>query len=299
MPMKFRVLIAAILIASNLSFAAEKNDDTHAIRDAKDYILTIEKASKLKLDDQIDAWQTFLSDHPKHTFRKEIEKNIEVLQSLSQKGPTAKQGDERDAELYLKALDFSKKLSLNDQIDLWKQFLDENPTSIYRTEAQNRLIRLQRYKAKKFPQSRSVPAQPMQPTSPKPSSQAPVKAEPVKITVGSGKKLKDEDQALLLASLAGIVVPGMGHWYTEDYVIAGTLTALRLLGLGIGIPGVVNSNYTQIYVGGGIALVSYVIDVADAPYSAQRFNNKQQSAYLLPEDRNTSTIPLLAYNFKF
>ncbi|MEZ4845513.1 MAG: hypothetical protein R2877_00630 [Bdellovibrionota bacterium] len=199
----------------------------------------------------------------------------------------------------MKALDFSKKLSLNDQIDLWKQFLDENPTSIYRTEAQNRLIRLQRYKAKKFPQSRSTPAQPVQPSSSKPTSQAPVKVEPVKITVGSGKKLKDEDQALLLASLAGIVVPGMGHWYTEDYVIAGTLTALRLLGLGIGIPGVVNSNYTQIYVGGGIALVSYVIDVADAPYSAQRFNNKQQSAYLLPEDRVTSTIPLFAYNFKF
>ncbi|MEZ4845514.1 MAG: hypothetical protein R2877_00635 [Bdellovibrionota bacterium] len=72
--MKFRVLIAAVLVVSNVSFAAEKNDDTNAIRDGKDYIQTIEKASKLKLDDQIDVWQTFLSDHPKHTFRKEIEK---------------------------------------------------------------------------------------------------------------------------------------------------------------------------------------------------------------------------------
>lgn len=298
--MKIRVFIAAAMLIS-LPAWGQKTENI-AVRDAKEYIETIEKASKLKIDDQIDVWQTFLSDHPKQTFRKEIERNIEQLQFLSQKKPTGKQGDERDAELYLKALEFSKKLSLNDQISLWEQFLNENPTSIYRTEAQSRLTRLKQYKAKKFPNAASAP-QSIQKTAPSTSTQPttvqPVSAGPVNSLSGRPKKFKDEDQAMLLAGLAGLAVPGMGHWYTEDYVIAGVLSAMRITGFAIGIPGVINSNYNQIYIGSGLAVVSYAIDIADAPYSAQRFNNKQSSAYLLPEENSGQTIPVFAYSFNF
>ncbi|MCC7460310.1 MAG: hypothetical protein IT286_03310 [Proteobacteria bacterium] len=301
--MKFRVFIAAVCVVSSLSFAAEKSTENVLVRDAKNYIQTIEKVSKLKIDDQVDVWQTFLSDNPKHTFRKEIEKNIEILQSLTEKKAAGKQGDERDAELYLKALDFSKKLSLNDQIDLWKQFLDENPTSIYRTEAQNRLTRLQRYKAKTFPEKKPVQSAPLKQVAPaaKPTSEAPALAPKSQNTLVSGglKQIKDPDKALLLASIAGLAVPGIGHWYTEDYVIAGVLSVFRITGLAIGIPGVINSEYEKIYIGAGLSLVSYALDIVDASASADRFNEKHSSAYLLPEIRTGSTLPLFAYSFKF
>lgn len=298
--MKFRVLVAAALLTTTLSWGGEKASESVIVRDAKEYIETIEKVSKLKIDDQVDVWQTFLSDHPKQTFRKEIEKNIDLLQALSQKKAAGKQGDERDAELYLKALEFSKKLSLNDQISLWEQFLNENPTSIYRTEAQTRLSKLKAYKAKKFPNAAS--AQPQQPKTAAPVSQlktvAPAPA--VSSLGGRAKKFKDEDQAMLLAGLAGIVVPGMGHWYTEDYVVAGVLSAMRITGFVVGIPGIINSNYNQIYIGGGIAVLSYAIDIADAPYSAQRYNNTHStSAYLAPEQNVGQTYPLFAYSFTF
>jgi hypothetical protein len=296
--MKFRVFIAALLLTVGVAFSAEKPNDSIIVRDAKEYIQTIEKVSKLKIEDQIDVWQTFISDHPKQTFRKEIERNVELLQSLTEKKVTGKQGDERDAELYLKALEFSKKLSLNDQISLWQQYLEENPTSIYRTEGQNRLIRLQRYKAKTFPSKPAVQPTPVAPTQSKPTSQVPVAPTSSKNSVGGTKPAKDKDKALLLASVAGITVPGMGHWYTEDYVIAGVLTTIRLVGFAIGIPGVINSEYEKIYIGGGMALASYVIDVADAPFSADRYNDKH-SAYLLPDQSTGMTIPMFAYSFKF
>lgn len=297
--MKIRAFIAVAMLIS-LPVWGQKNDSV-VVRDAKEYIETIEKVSKLKIDDQIDVWQTFLSDNPKQSFRKEIEKNIELLQSLSQKKPTSKQGDEKDAELYLKALEFSKKLSLNDQISLWEQFLTENPTSIYKVEAQSRLTRLKQYKTKKFPNTISTPISTSQPTK---QNQAPTIQSKPNSTVpntlsGRPKKFKDEDQAVLLAGLAGLIVPGMGHWYTEDYVIAGVLTAIRVAGVAIAVPGILNSNYNQIYVGGGMAVLTYAIDIADASYSAQRFNNKHSSAYLLPEENVGSTIPIFSYAFKF
>ena len=92
----------------------------------------------------------------------------------------------------------------------------------------------------------------------------------------------------------------MGHWYTEVYVIAGVLSAMRITGFVVGIPGIINSNYNQIYIGGGIAVLSYAIDIADAPYSAQRYNNTHStSAYLLPEQNLGQTYPLFAYSFTF
>lgn len=304
--MKIRAFIAAAMLISSISWAAEKPADSILVRDAKEYIETIEKVSKLKIDDQIDVWQTFLSDHPKNTFRKEIEKNIEVLQSLSQKKPGAKQGDEKEAELYLKALEFSKKLNQQDQIALWEQFLEENPNSIYKNEAQTRLMRLKRYKPKAPAVGAPAKAAPATPTAPaqqrlSPTSEAPATSSPkapLASSVGGKKPTKDEDQALMLASLAGLVVPGMGHWYTEDYVIAGVLSAVRIAGLAIGIPGVINSEYNQIYLGGGLAILSYAIDIADAPYSARRFNEKH-SAYLLPQQNPGMTIPLFAYSINF
>lgn len=300
--MKIRVFILAVLLMSGVSFAGDKASNPIALRDAKEYIDTIEKVTKLKLDDQIDVWQTFLSDHPQQTFRKEIEHNIELLQSLSLKKQPGKQGDERDAELYLKALEFSKKLSQQDQISMWQQFLDENPTSIYRNEAISRLTRLQRFKPKTNTQQNQAPrpVQQKMSTPVQPSQVAP--SRPVSSSVGGVKPIKDPDQALLLASLPGLVVPAMGHWYTQDYVIAGVLSAIRLIGFGIAIPGVINSDYSLIYLGGGVALLSYVIDVADAGSSADRYNedHSPKTSMLIPaQQKNGNTIPLFAYSFKF
>jgi hypothetical protein len=296
--MKIRVLIAAAVLITATAFAGEKPSENIVIRDAKDYVDAIEKVGKLKIDDQIDVWQTFLSDHPKTTFRKEIEKNIDLLQSLSQKKQGPKNADEREAQLYLKALEYSKKLSPADQILMWQQFIAENPNNMYKNEATIRLNKLKRT-TKLPPTSRAPTTKAVEPVAVAPITEAAPKTSNPSTSVTGKRPPKDSDKALLLASVPGLVVPGLGHWYTQDYVIAGAITAMRLLGAGIAIPGIINSNYTNIYLGGGIALASYVIDVADAPYSATRFNNKaEEQAFFLSEPQGQQ-LAYVSYTFTF
>lgn len=301
--MKMILLFLAIILPTNFVFAQDRPADTVVLRDAKEYSDHLERIGKLKIDDQVDAWQTFLSDHPNQSFRKEIEKNIERLESLSSKKNDKKHGDERDAELYLKAIEYAKKLNPADQILLWQQFLDENPTNIYRNEAQTRLTKLRRT----VPKVQTVP-KPTSQLSPQPSSSPPATiaskaslTEPKKekTNVGGIRPIKDRDQAIFLAWLPGLVVPSMGHWYTEDYLIAGVLTAIRIGGFAVGIPGIINRDNEKIYIGTGLAVLSYAIDIADAPYSADRYNESHKIAYLQAEEQQGKSIALFSHSFTF
>ena len=91
----------------------------------------------------------------------------------------------------------------------------------------------------------------------------------------------------------------MGHWYTQDYVIAGVLTAIRVGGIAIGLAGIINGTSEKIYIGSGMAIISYALDIADAPYSAERYNDQHAQAFLYPEKTHGKSIPLLAYQFRF
>lgn len=302
--MKIRNTLILLVMSISIAFAEEKPAEPAVLRDAKEYSDILDKIAKLKIDDQIDAWQTFLSDHPNQSFRKEIEKNIERLESLSTKKNDKKHGDEKDAELYLKAIEYikNKKLGNEDQILMWQQFLEDHPTNIYRNEVQTKIYKLKRTmpRVQAVPQSQSqLSPQPVTPLSTTPSKPALTTEKKGSINVGGIKPIKDPDKAIFLAWLPGLVVPGMGHWYTHDFLIAGIVTAMRIGGGAVGVLGIVNRDNQKIYIGAGIAVVSYAIDIADAPFSADRYNESHTSAYLLPEEQSGKTYPLFAHTFTF
>ena len=64
----------------------------------------------------------------------------------------------------------------------------------------------------------------------------------------------------------------MGHWYAEDYLIAGVLTGLRVIGIAVGVPGIAKGSGTMIATGGIIYGFSYLADVFDTPFAVRRYN---------------------------
>ena len=287
--MIFKLLLVAAFFWSPFAIGQSANQETILFRDARVYINAIERIHRLGIEDQIDAWQTFLLDNPQHTFRREIQSNLDKLEKISPRGGQGS-GDGQDAELYLKALEFSKKLSPQDQIRLWEQFLDENPQTIYQNEVQIRLNKLRR----KYPQQR-----PKKISQPAPQ---PVEEKPVRPTqkITKPKPLKDPERALMLASLPGIIVPGMGHWYTEDYIVAGFLTAIRVAGIAVGSIGIAQRNNSDIFLGVGLAVLSWGIDIGDAPFSANRYNEAHQHSQQMiqPVDQGM-TVPIFSYAARF
>ena len=282
------VIIIIVLAFFPPLLGAQEVKQTLEFKDARDYINTVEKVTKLPLDDQIDVWKSFLADHPKTSFQFEIDRNIEALESL-QTQKTKAGATDTETQIYQKALLFSKKIPASDQIQLWEQFIQENPNSIYKSDAQTRLNLLKRKKKPiASPLKSNIQPNPLPPSAP----------ETPLIKVGGIKPLKDEGRAIMFASLPGLVVPGMGHWYTQDYAIAGILTALRVTGIALTGLGIYNYNNNQIFLGGGISLLSYGIDIGDAASSAHRYNKKHSpNAYL--HNRHQNQIAMVVPVLKF
>src|SRR5262249_53462945 len=112
---------------------------------SRDTKKNLEKAEKLKdapLDAQMNGCGKNLKDHPNSSFREEINNNVKNLEDLLANTDPAQQKEKRDTERYLKAVEFAKKLSPSDQIELWEQFLSENPKSLYTREARKNLENL-------------------------------------------------------------------------------------------------------------------------------------------------------------
>lgn len=211
------------------------------------------------MEGQIECWQRFLHDYPTTTFRDEIEGNIRHLDKFLLETDPVRKREQRDSERYLRAVRLSQKLPPQDEIDLWEQFLEEGPDTLYRKEI---LQRLQRLTAKETPRAtRTTVAAPM------PSTQ-PVTNSPLSPRL----PFKSEQKAVLLSTFPGLLVPGIGHWYAEEYVLAGILTGVRVGGLALGIPGIIKNNSAMIIVGAILAGASYLIDIADAPFAVNRFN---------------------------
>src|SRR5262249_33095754 len=115
-------------------------------------------------------------------------------------------------------------------------------------------------------------------------------------------EFKDQQTAILLATFPGLIVPGIGHWYTYDYTIAGILTGLRLAGFAAGIPGIVNDDTALIWMGSIMVGFSYLFDVADAPFSVQRYNEeleqkKKSGSFLFTPDFSSGIGFRLAFQF--
>lgn len=253
---RFAYLLLAF--ALSMPLAAFAQSDAGPSADIDEYILLISKLKTLPMDRQSDELKNYLDKHPDTGFRSEIENNISSLNKFMANTDPTKKKDEKDTDLYLKAVSLAKKLSYVDQVALWEQFLSENPDSIYKKDV---LYKLQNLKSKS-------------PTSFQDS--APQNTTPIQNNIPISRNLayKDKDKALLLSIFPGLVVPGIAHWYTKDYMIAGILTALRIGGLGIGLSGLLQYQNTPTLIGGIVTGFSYVADVADAPFTVDRYNEK-------------------------
>jgi hypothetical protein len=248
-----------LLLASFQSWAGPKPLGDEAFRDAREYLEAVTQAKDLSVDDQVELWRRFLNSHPQSTFRDEIETNMKSLDEFMLETNPVRKREQRESEKYLRAVEYSKKLAPGDRIDLWEQYLEENPSSLYRKEILQRLEGLR--STQKKPGPRAAPVRPGAGIAP---ARAPLMPD---------LPFKNAQTAILLATFPGLLVPGIGHWYTRDYALAGILTGCRVAGLAVGIPGVISGNSTMIVAGAIIAGFSYLVDIADAPFTVARYND--------------------------
>ncbi|HLG19810.1 MAG TPA: hypothetical protein VI895_08365 [Bdellovibrionota bacterium] len=250
----FLVVLSLLWVAPLFPVLAQENGTTNSnLSDAGEYLDAVEKLKNEPVPKQIDAWQKFLQDHPDTSFRSEIERNLKSLEDLLSQTDPQRKREQRDTERYLRAVEFSKKLNQSDQTALWQQFLRENPKSIYRQEVESNLEKLRAGGGVAPIQGTATPAGPQEP-------------------VARRLAYLDSQKAVLLATFPGLIVPGMGHWYTEEYVTAGVLTGIRVGSIALGIPMIVQRNTPGIIVASVIYGFTYLYDAIDTPFAVQRYN---------------------------
>ncbi|MEZ4704509.1 MAG: hypothetical protein R3A11_04860 [Bdellovibrionota bacterium] len=290
-------LLATFLVFHGVSFSQADETDAQtqpqytpeektALKDAKEYFDMLEKYKDEPLESQIEHWQNFLANHPSHSMEAEIRNNIEELDKLLSQTDPKRKKEEKDTVIYFKALDYIKRhhLSDRDQILLWNQFMQDNPKSIYLPEIEKRLREL-RSKTPAKPSS-SQNSKPL--ATPSPTSTVSAKSSGTRITDPEPKPIylapekrpyKDSQKALLIGSLVGLIAPGSGHWYTQEYPIAGVLNGLGLIGISIGAAGIAQGQDRYTLAGTLLYGISYLIGVGDAPFSARRYNDKLDRLY--------------------
>lgn len=150
-------------------------------------------------------------------------------------------------------------------MDLWIQFIEENPNSIYRDEAEANLNELKRKLGGSSPSN----------TKRNPS----VKTDPNTFNVASTISYKNRKKGILLASLPGLLVPGIGHWYAKDYITGGLLTGFRVGGIAVAVPGLIQESPVMIIAGSAIYVFTYIVDVADAPFAVDRYNARLEQIH--------------------
>ncbi|MFH1262011.1 MAG: hypothetical protein V1495_01020 [Pseudomonadota bacterium] len=281
-PYRILAVAALFLVVSPLFAAGSKSSDPKP-GEAGDYLEAVTRAKEMEVGDQIDLWRRFLDKHPQTSFRDEIEGNMRNLDELLTETDPIRKREQKDSDRYLRAVEFSRKIPTDDQIDLWEQYLEERPNTMYRKEIVQRLEELRAKQPKTKPQ----------PAPGKPSAAVGPVAKPAEIPINPRLPFKDKQTAILLGTFPGLIVPGLAHWYTKDYVIAGTLTGLRVGGLAIGIPGIVGGNKVMIAAGAIIAGFSYLFDVADAPYAVDRYNED------LEQKAKSSPGMSVSFSFRF
>ncbi len=242
--------------------------------DIASYYSLLEQIKSLPIERKIEAIETYMQNHPQSTFKQDLQDNLTTLNDLYFETNPKKKDEKKDTDLYLKAVSYSKKLTLQDQAQMWKQFLNENPNTLYKEEIYTRLSLLQ---------SRL-------PTEPKKTTKQQIKKNQ-ELSVAPSLDFKDPNKAFLLATFPGLVVPGLGHFYAKDYIMGGVLAALRVGGLAVGIPGIINRDNPSILVASILAGFSYLADVANAPFATRKYNDRLEASHLRSSTLRNQTLP--------
>lgn len=241
----------SVVLQFGFSGSALSNNETLA------YIEVMASMKEVQVDEQIQLLRKYLQEYPNSPYREEIEKNILNMRELLNEIDPKRKKQKTDTDLYYRASAMAKNLSLSDQLALWEQFKKENPESMYKSDVDEK-IRSLRIRLK-----RTSRASPNDSDRPSVSDYEPVV-----------KRLpyKDPQKGLWIATLGGIIVPGMGHWYAKDYVLAGILSAVRISGIAIGVSAYQNSDQSIFNLAILLTAFSYIADVADTPFAVQRYN---------------------------
>ncbi|MCB0309036.1 MAG: hypothetical protein KDD48_06660 [Bdellovibrionales bacterium] len=259
------IQVGVLIFGLSFSLVFAQGEEESSGFDTDEYIELVNKLKEIPADQQIDLLRDYLGSHPNSIYRAEIEENLNNLNKYLARADPSKQKEQRDTELYLKAVALSQTLPKNQQYALWVQFLKENPQTIYKKDI---LFKLQELQGPRTQQNEI------------PRSQSNIANSKTKgIPVVRQLAYKDKDKAVLYAIFPGLIVPGIAHWYTGERLIAGILTALRVTGLSIGLYGLVQRESTPTIIGGVIAGFSYMGDIADAPFSVDRYNENLEKQH--------------------
>jgi hypothetical protein len=229
-------------------------------RFTKEYSDTLNSLKDASIEDQIKGWETFLEDHPDTIFKTEIRNNLDSLRKGLRDMSERKIAKEvKDRENYANFKEQVKALALADQIAKYDEFIKQNLDNIQIEQIKKDQIVLKDALAKA-------------PVIPAPVPGAPP-GTPIAPILPAGKYV-DPDQALFMASLPGLFVPGMGCFYAGDTTTGVLLVIVRLAGFGMIAGGAIRSNNALIITGAIAAGASYFIDMAAAPVIARENNEK-------------------------
>ena len=238
------------------------SEDLQKAQDVRRYLETLDSLKNAPLKDQIEGWKQFLDDYPDTAFKDDISNNISNMNAVLRAQEQEEIGKEiQDKEVYEKFKSEIAAFSKDEKINKYEKFIENHEGSTIQALAIEDLNKLK--------SSQETAAQ-------SPSSTVQPKETPSQTTlklVPEGKT-KDPNHALLLATLPGLAVPGMGSFYAGDTTTGVVLVVLRLAGLGMIGAGLYNDSNNMIITGAIAAGFSYAIDTVAAPISARKYNER-------------------------
>ncbi len=282
LPLLILSLLASPLMAQGPVEELEKQQE-----DTRLYLETIDMLKDNSLENQIKGWEKFLKEHPDNYFRDEIEANLDNMKARQE--IIAREQEEQDSRRYFATVERAADKPVSEQIPIWEKYLKENPDSLFANEARTTLNRLRLQAGPAV-----APAQQPLPSSPPPPAPLPT-APPTVETTAKDLTLQDDglldpNRALFLASVPGLIVPGLGHFYAGNYTIGGVLVGLRVGGLALMGYGFFDENRLALIIPGSlVAGFSYVLDVVMAPIQVR---NRNHSLEPLPPLEGSQLRPL-------
>lgn len=136
--------ICLLMAVSICSFSGQAAYDPVSFRDAKLYTQLIGKLRNIKKpQDQIALMKDFIFEHPQNKFNEELNTNLMQLQKLVKAQDPSFKKNEMDFHRYKQVIGFAKSLRSNEEKKrLWRQFISENPESLFLKEAKQQLSKL-------------------------------------------------------------------------------------------------------------------------------------------------------------
>lgn len=260
-------------------------DDAHVRR----YIEAKEAMVDIPLKERVEKWEQFLRDYPDTPFKEDIKQDIADTLAIVRTQEQANIAEDiKDKEAYENFKEEIADLPLEEKIANYERFLNANEKSAVRDAIIDDLNTLKAQQGFKPDDMKLVPDK---------------KDQPGKISgLVTETRPKDPNHALFLASVPGIIVPGIGTFYAGDTATGTILVIIRLAGFGMAGAGIYKKSNGLLITGAIAAGFTWVIDMIAAPLLSQEYNEnleKAESASLRPFITVADNKPYLGLNLTF